>query len=467
MDRMLWVRLLAVCFCLSAVHLQSQGGPTATPLRAYRDGLRAPARIATDGSGNVYIVDHGAGQVIVRDEYGRLKTTLSGFVRPLGIAVDASGRIFVGEEGTGSVSILLPDGSRFAKLGIGDGEFRMPNHLAIAPDATGLVYVADSEAHVVKVFRPDGTAVRSFGSKGSFDGQFDFPAGLAVSGGGEVFVADQNNGRVQVFSAEGQYLRSFGRSRGGMGMGGGSIFGRIQGLMLDAQGRLFVADTFQGQVRVFDGVGKVLSTIGSFGEGLGQMRAPTSLALDRNNRLFVVSPGNTRVELFGLDAYVDPKILVGEASLRPTAFKRKKQEGDDSKGHGGEKKKKEEGHSKVQGFLKVPGVEPQELLVASICANGVVAEAFPGEPIGDFDDDGLPELRVWFDRSALVATLPDGPGIVLLTGRLVGGMAFEAQVSVRVKGRDQDHEKDEEEDEEPQPEATRSESSLNHRRGAR
>ena len=385
--------------------------PVVTPLRAYRDGLLAPARIATDPLGRVYITDSSAGKVVVRDEFGRLTAGKRGLAGPLGIAVDASGLIYVGEEGTGSVSVFLPNWSLLGKLGKGNGEFLLPNHIAIAPDATGLVYVADSGANLIKVYTSGGTLVRQFGSMGTAPGQFDFPAGIFVAANGEVFVADQNNNRVQVFTSAGQFLRSFGRSSSF-----GSYFGRIQGLAGDSQGRVLVADTFQGLVRVATSDGTIVSTIGTFGQNLGELSGPTSLVIDRNNRLFVVAAGNTRVEVYGLDTYVDPKILPAIVELRPSALVRS------DRGR----------FNFVTTFLKIPGVDPRQIDKTSVQANGVgTFVKLPGV-VGDFDRDGISELMLWFDYAKLVATLPNGPGVVTVTGRLLAGAYFEGSATVSV-----------------------------------
>ncbi|MBL0211901.1 MAG: NHL repeat-containing protein [Holophagaceae bacterium] len=397
--------------------------PQVTPLRAYREGLMAPSRIATDAAGRVYITDHTLGKVIVRDEQGRLVSMKSGLKHPLGIAVDSAGRIYVGEEGTGSVSVFLPDWTLVDRLGQGAGEFLMPNHITIPASSplAGMILVSDSRADLIKVYSAGGSAVRQFGGSGASNGQLNFPSGLYVSGSGEIFVADQNNNRIQVFSADGLFLRTFGRSTM-MGLG---PFSRTQGLAGDSLGRIFVADAFQGTVKVIDALGNAISTIGRFGEGLGELKAPVSLSIDRNNRLFVVSPGNTRVEIFGLDTFSDPKSLPADIKLLPATFDRIGVRATPV-GTGSLEP------NKVVGLLKVSGQAPGMILPESVSANGIAARRFKGAEVGDFDGDGIPELRVQFDRKSLVATLPDGKGTVIVKGLLADGRSFEGLVPVYV-----------------------------------
>ena len=49
-----------------------------------------------------------------------------------------------------------------------------------------------------------------WGSEGAGDGQFDHPAGIAVSSDGTVYVADDTNNRIQYFSGSGSFLGKWG-----------------------------------------------------------------------------------------------------------------------------------------------------------------------------------------------------------------------------------------------------------------
>jgi sugar lactone lactonase YvrE len=365
--------------------------------------------------GRLYISDSNAGRILVRDEQGRLVSTKRGLRSPLGLAVNPQGLIYVAEKGTGSVSVFLPNWSLLGKLGKGDGEFILPNHIALDPNGAGRVFVSDSAAHLVKVFDPSGRKIAEFGGFGTAPGFFDFPTGIHVDRTGEIFIADQNNGRIQVFDAGLQYLRSFGKLGG---MLGGSMFGRLQGILGDGQGRLYLADAFHGEIRVFDTQGTAISTIGSFGDGPGELSRPVGLAIDRNNRLLVVSSGNTRVDFFGLDGYSDPWILPALVSLRPASLER--EVGNDPQ-------------SKILTvLLRIPGADPGQILAASVRANGVPALAPTSAAVGDWDGDGALALKLRFDRRRLLATLPDGRGLMTLSGRTGGGAPFEGTANVTV-----------------------------------
>ena len=65
-------------------------------------------------------------------------------------------------------------------------------------DSDDLVYVGKWWSNRVSVFTSEGEFLKSFGSKGSKQGQFNGPCGIAVDGGA-VYVSDCRNNRVQVF----------------------------------------------------------------------------------------------------------------------------------------------------------------------------------------------------------------------------------------------------------------------------
>ncbi|HEY3400429.1 MAG TPA: NHL repeat-containing protein [Geothrix sp.] len=418
--------------------LLAQTLPVATALRSYDKGFREPVRLATDAAGRLYVADSRLGAITVRDESGKFLAIKRGFDKPLGLAVDVSGRIFVCEAGKGRVSIFTPGWVPAGALGQGDGEFQLPNHIQITPD--GFVYVVDSLASQVKVFGPDGQMARQFGSAGRLAGQFNFPTGLAVTPAGEIFVSDQGNERVQVFDATGAFLRKFG---GPLGMlGSNTTFGRVQGLLADAQGRIFLADSFRGVVTIVTPTGTNLGAIGAFGSAPGQLAGPASLVVDRNNRLFVATPGNTRVEIYGLDTYSDPHILTANLTLPLAELSRDGWRGRDHAAEHGRPRDSQRGRPGdafvpelrhlVSVLIKVPGIDPSAIQGDSLTANGLSPERVPGAFIGDFDGDGRLEYRVWFNPERLVATMPDGDAILVLSGRLSDGRSFEGIADMKV-----------------------------------
>lgn len=383
--------------------------PAVVPLRGYRAGLQAPARIAADASDNVYITDPERSQVLVRATNGRVIARARDLGNPLSVAVDGNGAVLVGDGVAGSVTAYSADWQPQFVLGQGNGEFTYPNDIAIDV-ASGNIYVTDSNAHVVKVYGPTGTFLFSFGGLGSGDGQLNYPTGIFVdSTAGEVLVGDQRNYRVQIFDLAGNAVSCFGQQGRTA-----ARFNLIQGLWKDGTGRIYVADNYEGRVQVLDGAGNFIAYIGEIGVGRGQMRLPSDLLVDQNNRLFVTSSNNARVEMFGLDTYSDPETFAPAVlQLDPRSLDRAHPP------------------AVVAVYLGVPGYAPEEIVTDSIRVNGLPVNPSP-IGTGDFDRDGSSELRAEVDGSALLASLPDGESTVVATGTLTA-LQFEASAATAVQ----------------------------------
>jgi streptogramin lyase len=86
----------------------------------------------------------------------------------------------------------------------------------------------------------------AFGSQGSGNGEFNFPSAIAVDSGGNIYVADTFNDRVQVFNPSGVFQSTF----GSFGTGNGE-FSSPYGIAVGSRGNIYVADTANNRVQVF------------------------------------------------------------------------------------------------------------------------------------------------------------------------------------------------------------------------
>ena len=88
-------------------------------------------------------------------------------------------------------------------------------------------------------------------------------------------------------------------SVGGHGYSRASSSDREQ-LAIDAQDRLYVADSCNHRIQVFDTEGKLLRSWGVRGTAAGE-RHPYDLAIGPDKSLYVCEYGNHRVQKFSLD----------------------------------------------------------------------------------------------------------------------------------------------------------------------
>jgi DNA-binding beta-propeller fold protein YncE len=161
------------------------------------------------------------------------------------------------------------------------------------------VYVADTGNDVVDVFDADNyKLLRQIGKPGmkhdqTDPGTFSLPEGVAVDRDGNVYVTDTFNNRVQIFDADGKFISTFGKN----GDGPGNLE-RPKGIAVDCDGHIWVVDAAQNLVKVFDQQGRLLIYFGGQGYYPGQFMGPFGIAIDHSNRVIVSETFPGRVQVF-------------------------------------------------------------------------------------------------------------------------------------------------------------------------
>ncbi len=101
---------------------------------------------------------------------------------PANLAVDAEGRIYVSDIGAFRVQQYAPDGQFIRQFGQGSGdrpgEFARPKGVAV--DREGLVYIVDAATQVVQIFNPEGQLLLYFGEMQGSSPGLDLPAKVAI-----------------------------------------------------------------------------------------------------------------------------------------------------------------------------------------------------------------------------------------------------------------------------------------------
>ena len=145
--------------------------------------------------------------------------------------------------------------------------------------------------------------VLSFGKKGSGDGMFEYPVGVAVSDRDEIVVADCGNHRVQVFDSNGTFLRSFGHKGENTGE-----FNRPKGVAINKDRNILVADTYNHRIHIFSWEGRHLGSFGGQGNLDNQLNYPWGVSLDSTGNVIVADSGNRLIKIFTPDGRFIMKI---------------------------------------------------------------------------------------------------------------------------------------------------------------
>lgn len=238
---------------------------------------------------------------------------------PTGIAVRTDGLIWVANGADEDELLLLTSsGSVVAELDgdpahgrgrrgheHGDGHdnddedrgFRNPQGLAL--DSADNLYVADKGNDRVVKLSADGSQVllqiakldnHGRSKPGSGTGELRQPQDVAVDANGDIYVADSGNHRIQVFDATGAFLRQF-------GPGVLLSTSEVRGIALTAEG-LWVSDKEQERVFLFSRAGASIKSIGDAGSAVGEISRMRGLASDRLGALYVVEPNRDRTQKF-------------------------------------------------------------------------------------------------------------------------------------------------------------------------
>ena len=201
-----------------------------------------------------------------------------------------------------------------------DASLVTPDGLAV--DTQGNIYIADTDGHrirridaatgLISTVAGDGTPGFAGDGGPAIEGKLSFPADVILDVQGDLFIADTSNNRVRrVDGTSGVITTVAGTGTFGFSGDGGradrATMRAPQGLAIDRQGNLFIADTFNNRVRKIDPATSIITTAvgnGNFAfsgdSGLAvdaALRHPTALAVGSQDRLFIADTLNHRVRL--------------------------------------------------------------------------------------------------------------------------------------------------------------------------
>ena len=143
-------------------------------------------------------------------------------------------------------------------------------------------------------YNQKGQAMIRFGERGNAERQFTWPRGVAVSPlDDNIFVSDSSNHRVQVFDNTGVFIKTFGR----YGQGDGE-FDCLAGITVNGLGQVIIADRYNHRIQVFDRNGNFQSAFGSEGTNDGQLNYPWGVACDNMGFIYVCDKENHRIQVF-------------------------------------------------------------------------------------------------------------------------------------------------------------------------
>ena len=223
-----------------------------------------------------------------------LVRTIGGVFRPWGMTINQKNELFVVEYGENRVTFFNSKGEMIRSLGSwgsGNGQFNTPSGIAV--DDNGDILVADGGNNRIQKFSADGRFIAAVGTHGSGQLQFKFPVGIKIHPPTKrIYVADSTNHRIQVLNPDFSYFSSFG-SRG-------PDPGQLDypwDVAFDSANNVYVTDSWNGRIQIFAENGEFIRQIGKQGTGEGELNRPAMIT-SSENELYVSEYNNHRVSVF-------------------------------------------------------------------------------------------------------------------------------------------------------------------------
>lgn len=294
-----------------------------------------PVGVTVAPSGAIYIADSRNHTVRTVTATGAV-TTLAGasantgdadgvgadaqFNAPTGVAADAAGNLYLADTANNTVRRIDTQGNVTTiagapgEAGAVDGygisaRFNGPSGIAVSDDGT--VYVADTFNSTIRMISPQAmvtTLAGVAGEEGSGDGaatqaRFNRPAGLALRKDGALYVADSYNNTIRRIDPDGAVTTVAGIAGTTGGVDGDALaatFSNPLGVIVAADGTLYIGDGYNNTIRGVSSQGKVFTVAGTAGtvgyhDGTGAWAGfdfPSALALSKDGGLLVCDTDN-------------------------------------------------------------------------------------------------------------------------------------------------------------------------------
>ncbi|MFK7904169.1 MAG: T9SS type A sorting domain-containing protein [Chitinophagales bacterium] len=208
----------------------------------------------------------------------------------------------------------------------------------ICKDKDGNLYVADAENHCIRKINPEGeVSTYVGGAEGYQDGiaafaRFNQPINICVDEEGNLYVSDFLNHRIRKVSTDGSVSTVAGSGEDGFLNGEGEVakFNYPRGIVIDKDGNLYVADSWNHRIRKIDLATNEVTThagggfftgVGSAGDwkdGKGvaaRFYTPSGLSVDEDGNLYVADPFNHRIRK--IDTSRNVTTIVGDGAIGP------------------------------------------------------------------------------------------------------------------------------------------------------
>lgn len=266
-----------------------------------------PRSLVCDREDNLYVADV-TGRIQKFDPTGRFilqwQMPQTDLGKPKGMGLDPEGHVLVIEPHYMRVNHFDGAGRLLAQWGTkgtNSGSFILPR--AVGVNSRGEYFVSEyTVVDRVQRFGPirfgsPGVPAElprfelGWGEPGVESGRFNRAESLGIGPDDAVYVADSCNHRIQVFDREGKFLRQHGRAGAAPGQ-----FSYPYDIRVDARGNQFICEFGNSRITILDAQDRLIEVIGGPGATAGRFANPWSVAMDSRGNLYVADSQNHRVQ---------------------------------------------------------------------------------------------------------------------------------------------------------------------------
>ncbi len=207
----------------------------------------------------------------------------------------------------GSVKGLKPTGI-IGETELGSSFLSHPTGIAIDPQ--GNLFIADTGNDRVVKCDGEGNFLKETGGFGWEEGQFNRPTYITTDNGLNIYVVDTQNKRIQRFDRNLNFISTI-QIEPSENFSG---FGLLEGVAVTSAGELLLSDIEDDCVIKLDNFYAYSRTFGGFGYGVGSLRDPLGISVDRKGNVYVADSQNDRVATY--DLFGNFLKSLGETTLR-------------------------------------------------------------------------------------------------------------------------------------------------------
>ncbi len=288
--------------------------------------LSLPSGLTADSIGNLYIADQYNFVIRKLSPFGVIRTIAGNGTQgsggdslyacqaqlnyPGAITLDKNGNLFIADQGNNKIreAKLVRDTVYYYSLSHREmrGSFFYANQSIDFLQKNSLI------VDTFKMFTVAGTGIPGYSNDGdsAITAEINIPSGVAVDTAGAVYIADYGNNCIRKVNRAGVISTIAGNGTAGFSGDGGparaALLNGPTGLLLDAQGNLYISDANNVRIRKINTSG-IISTVagngtsGYSGDGAAalsaQLNLPGAMAFDSIGNLFFCDQGNNVIRV--------------------------------------------------------------------------------------------------------------------------------------------------------------------------